>query len=247
MRIRSLFFLCAASCLPIASTCPASDPFPPPTIQAPSFTSRDVTGIKSGGAYQAAIHMQWTLTNSDSLPIREFVILRKKQSDSAFGILHHGIPDSVFNDYDVINPKDLPQDQLFGSPYTSIRYRIFAIDTFGRSGDTSAQDSALLTWTPTDVYPVDTLKENLFKWSTRSYQGGYISYMLLWGDAAEGLLWTSPKPPEPTYGTVSEDSFSVQLPSSLYPLPTGKYYYGVKVEFPGADVESIVIREFYAP
>ena len=207
----------------------------------------DVTGIKSGGAYQGAIHMQWTLTTSDSSPVKEFVILRKKQSDSAFGILHHGIPDSIFNDYDVINPKDLPQDQLFGSPYTSIRYRIFAIDTFGRSGDTSAQDSALLTWTPTDVYPVDTLKENLFKWSTRSYQGGYISYMLLWGDAAEGLLWTSPKPPEPTYGTVSEDSFSVQLPSSLYPLPTGKYYYGVKVEFPGADVESIVIREFYAP
>ena len=246
MRVRSIFFLCAASCLPIASTCPTSDPFPPPTIQAPSFTSMDVTGIKSGGAYQGAIHMQWTLTTSDSSPVKEFVILRKKQSDSAFGILHHGIPDSIFNDYDVIDPKDLPQDQLFGSPYTSIRYRIFAIDTFGRSGDTSAQDSALLTWTPTAVYPVDTLKENSIKWSTRAYQGGYFSYVLLWNDAS-GLLWTSPKPPEPTYGNATEDSFSVRLPTALYPLSPGKYYYGVKVEFPGVSIETIIIREFYAP
>jgi hypothetical protein len=206
----------------------------------------DVTGIKSGGAYQGAVHLQWAVANSDSFPVKEFVILRKKQSDSAFGVMHHGIPDSVSNDYDIIDPKDLPQEQLFGSPYTCIRYRIFAIDTFGRSGDTSAVDSILLTWTPMTVYPTDTLKENIFKWSTRGYQGGYFAYMILWNDTA-GLLWTSPKPSEPTYGSVTADSFSAQLPFALYPLNTGKYYYGVKVEIPGVTIETIIIREFYAP
>jgi hypothetical protein len=206
----------------------------------------EVTAIKSGGSYHGAVHMQWALTNSDSLPIKEFVILRKKQSDSAFGVMHHGIPDSVSDDYDIIDEKDLPQEQLFGNPYITIRYRIFSIDTLGRPGDTSVVDSILLTWTPTAVYPVDTLKDNIFKWWTRGYQGGYFAYMILWSDAS-GLLWTSPKPPEPTYGSVIEDTFSVRLPSPLYPLSPGKYYYGVKVEIPGVPIETITIREFYAP
>lgn len=247
MRVRSLVFLAAVSCLPIASTCPTSDPFLPPRLNAPSFTAMNVTGIKSGEVYQGAVHMQWVLTNAASFQVKEFVILRKKQSDSAYGVMHHGIPDNVSNDYDLIDPKDLPQNQLFGEPYACIRYRIFAIDTFGRSGDTSAVDSILLTWTPTLVYPADTLGKNLFKWSTRGYQGGYFSLMMVWCDSGDCLLWTSPKPSQPTYGSATEDTFSAELPSPLYPLAPGRYYYGVKIEFPGVTMATIVIREFYAP
>jgi hypothetical protein len=208
----------------------------------------EVTGIKRNGEYKAAVHIQWALGNTDSLPVKEFKILKKRPADSAFSEMNYGsgIPDSVFDNYDVIDAKDLPQEQLFGNPFTCVRYRIFSIDTLDRPGDTSVVDSILLTWTPTTVYPIDTLKDNIFRWWTRGYQGGYFSYMVLWSEA-NGLLWTSPKPPEPTYGTVIEDTFSVKLPSTLYPLNSGKYYYGVKVEIPGVTIETIIIREFYAP
>jgi hypothetical protein len=246
MRVRSLFFLCAASCLPIASTCPTSDPFPPPTIRAPSFTSMDVTGIKSGGAYQGAIHMQWTLTTSDSSPVKEFVILRKKTVRQRFWHIAPWDPRQHFQRlrrHRSQRPSSRPAfwKPVYINPLSYLRDR--HVRPVGRHLGARQRPSHL---DPTAVYPVDTLKENSIKWSTRAYQGGYFSYVLLWSDAS-GLLWTSPKPPEPTYGNATEDSFSVRLPTALYPLSPGKYYYGVKVEFPGVSIETIIIREFYAP
>ena len=245
MRLRSLALISAVSFLPIASTCPTADPFPPPQIIAPSFTLMEVTGVKSGGAYRAAVHMQWKLGTADSFPVKSFVVLKKASGDSAFGIMHYGIPDTVFDDYDIINAKDLPQYQLFGNPYSAVKYLVFAVDTLGRSGDTSAADSILLTWPPTLTYPLDTLNQNLFTWQTSGYQGGYYANMVLWGGA--GLVWSSPIPSSPRFGNVALDSFNVQLPSALYPLQTGQYYYGVVVTFPGVNIESIIIRGFYAP
>ena len=246
MRVRSLFLLCAVSCLPIASTCPTADPFPPPQIAAPSFTLMEVTGVKKGGDYQGAVHMQWKMGNVDTFPVKEFVILKKGPSDSAFGIMHFGIPDSVFDDYDVPITNELPPMQLFGSPFSCVKYRVFAVDTLGRSGDTSAVDSILLTWPPAITYPIDTLKQNVFKWTTQSYQGGYYASMMVWSDAS-GPVWSSPQPSEPTYGNATQDSFALQLPSALYPLGAGRYYMGVRAYFPGVNIQTIIIHDFYAP
>jgi hypothetical protein len=174
--------------------------------------------------------------------VSQFVILRKKQtSDSAFTILHYGIPDSQNLDWDVLNAADLPGQ----GTYTKILYRIFALDADGRSGDTSATDSAQLSWPPTIVFPVDTLIDGLFKWSTILYRGGYYSYLYLWSDSL-GLLWTSPQPSEPIYGHETPDSESIILPSPPAPLAPGKYYCGVKVEIPGANIQSMALRQFYA-
>lgn len=248
--LAKFLLLCGAIGLLVASACPTADPFPPPPMTAPSFTLIEATGTKYGGEYQCAVHLQWKLGNSDSLPVKEFTILKKSPSDSAFGVMHlgSGIPDSIFDVYDVPIISDLPHNQLGGSPFSCVKYRVFAVDSFGRSGDTSAIDSILLTWTPTLKYPPvnDTLDKNLFTWSTQGYQGGYFSYIMVWS-YEDGLLWTSPKPSVPSFGSVAEDSFSVQLPSAMYPLKPGKYSFGAKVEFPGVNITTIIIRDFYAP
>ncbi len=242
MRLRSTALLCTACALCLASTCPTPDPFPAEPIRAPSLTALELTGIKSGGIYQRAVHLQWKLLGKDSIPIAQFVILRKQMLDSSYSIMHYGIPDTQYDDWDVLDAGDFPDPGV----YAKIWYRVFALDLSGRSGDTSAADSIRLTWPPRITYPEDTLKNNLFQWSTVLYLGGYYSYLYLWEDA-RGLLWTSPRPEEPTYGHETPDSHTVTLLSPPGPLSPGKYFCGVKVEIPGARIQSMAIRQFYAP
>jgi hypothetical protein len=237
-----LTLLAAGSCLLMASSCPTSDPFPPPPLRAPVFTAIGITGIKISDAYRPAVRLQWDLRGKDSLPVSQYAILRKKQStDSAFFVMHYAIPDSVFEDYDVLLQNDVPAQGV----YSKIGYRIFAVDTMGRSGDTSAVDSIRLCWAPIAGYPTDTLKQNLFKWYTIQYMAGYFTYLYLWNET--GLCWTSPMPNEPSYGHETLDSFFVHLPDSLYPLATGDYWYGLKVEIPGENIQTLAIQEFHAP
>jgi hypothetical protein len=242
MRLRSWGLLCAVCCLCVASTCPTPDSYLPNPIRAPAFTSISITAIKSGGGYRQAARLQWELPGKDSLPVSQFVILRKKQiSDTAYTVLHYGIPDSQFLDWDILSPADWPGQ----GTYTKFWYRVFALDTQGQSGDTSAADSAQLSWPPTIVSPVDTLFNGLFKWSTILYRGGYYTYLYLWSDSL-GLLWTSPQPSEPIYGHETPDSQSIILPAPPAPLAPGKYYCGVKVLMPGENIQSMALRQFYA-
>ena len=179
----------------------------------------------------------------DSLPVDYFIILRKKQStDTAFNEAILNIPDSINEYWDRLYPIDFPDQGV----YTKMWYRIFAIDTQGRSGDTSATDSVTLSWPPRITEPVDTLRGGIFRWETVRYLGGYYTSLSIWSDL-EGLIWKSPKPLEPIYGHETPDSESLVLPSPPAPLPTGRYFCSVKVEIPGASIQSIAIRQFYAP
>ena len=107
-------------------------------------------------------------------------------------------------------------------------------------------DSVQLSWPPRIVSPADTLINGFFNWSTILYRGGYFAYLYLWSDSL-GFLWKSPQPPEPIYGHETPDSESLVLPSPPAPLAAGKYYCGVKVEIPGANIQSIALRQFYVP
>jgi hypothetical protein len=243
MRLRSTALLRTACCFCVASTCTSPDQFPPAPMRSPSFTSFEVTALKSGDAYRSAIRLQWELLGKDTLPVNQFVILRKKQiSDTAFSILHYEIPDTETTDWDILSAADLPGQ----GTYTKIWYRIFAVDSQGRSGDTSLADSVQLSWPPRITAPGDTLRDNLFKWSTILYLGGYYSGLSIWSDSL-GFIWKSPPPDEPTYGHETSDSESLVLPSPPAPLPPGKYFCGVKVYIPGANIQSMALRQFYAP
>ena len=243
MRLRLIALLGIGSCILLGASCPTSDPFPRPVVGAPSIAALEMTAIKISDAYRAAVHLYWNLPQGDAQAIREVVILRKKQGiDSAYDVFHYGIPDSVHDDYDVLNPKDFPTQGNF----TLVWYRMYAIDTLGRPGDTSAPDSLQLCWPPLPQSPLDTLRKNRFAWQTVRYLAGYFTYMFLWNDA-RGLIWASPKPSEPSYGHETADSFFVRLPDSLYPLTPGAYWYGAKVEIPGGNIQSLSVQQFYAP
>jgi hypothetical protein len=212
-------------------------------MNAPSFATIEVTALKWGGEYSTVVRFQWDMAGRDSLPVDHFIILRKKQSsDTAFneGILD--IPDSVSEYWDKLIPSDFPRQ----GTYTNIWYRIFAVDTQGRSGDTSAPDSVQLSWPPSITAPVDTLRNGLFKWSTVLYLGGYYTSLYLWSDSL-GFLWKSLPPAEPTYGHETADSQFLVLPSPPAPLAAGRYFCGVKVEIPGANIQSMALRQFYVP
>lgn len=212
-------------------------------MNAPSFTDIEVTAIKWGDTYRGSIHFQWNMPGRDSLPVDHFVILRKKESlDTSFNEGIIDIPDSASECWDKLDPGDLPDQGV----YSKIWYRIFAVDTQGRPGDTSAADSIQLSWPPRITAPVDTLRGGLFKWTTIRYLGGYYTGLSLWSDSL-GLIWKGPKPSEPIYGHETADSESLVLPSPPAPLAPGKYYCSVKVEIPGANIQSIALRQFYAP
>jgi hypothetical protein len=168
--------------------------------------------------------------------------LGKKSSDSAFTVVRYGIPDTVTECYDILAPEDFPSQ----GDYAKRWYRIFAIDSSGRPGDTSAPDSIRICWPPRPSSSGDTLRQNSFKWYTIQYMAGYFTYLFLWSHS-RGLIWTSPRPSEPSYGHETLDSFYVSLPSSLYPLERGAYSYGLKVEMPGENIQSLAVQEFYAP
>jgi hypothetical protein len=243
MRIRALAPLAVGCWLLLGSACPTSDPFPRPPVSPPAISSLEITAIKTSDAYRAAVHIRWTLPQTDSSAIRELIILRKKQiSDTVYGVFHYGIPDTIRDDYDVLDPQDFPGQGV----YLKLWYRMFAIDTLGRPGDTSPPDSIRLCWTPRPGTPLDTLLKNQFKWYTIQYLAGYFTYMFLWSDT-RGLIWTSPRSSEPSYGHETADSFFVRLPDSLYPLARGLYWYGAKIEFPGENIQTVAIQQFHAP
>ncbi len=243
MRLRSMALLGTACCLCIASTCPAPDPFPPPPLGAPSITGLVLIGEQWNDDYQPTIHITWDFSGKDSLPVEKFIVLRKRQLfDSSFEVLPPDIPDSQYEDWDKISATDFPVQGI----YTKIWYRIFAVDTQGRSGDTSAVDSVQLSWPPRITAPVDTLRNGLFTWSTILYLGGYYTSLSLWSDS-RGLLWNSRPPDEPIYGHETPDSEALILPSPPAPLARGRYFCGVKVQIPGANIQSLAIRQFYVP
>jgi len=245
MRIRALAPLAVGCWLLLGSACPTSDPFPPPLLHAPAFTRFTIEGIKLAApdGYTAAIHLQWAPAAGDSIPVTEYKILRKKQkTDTVFSLFHETIPDSVHDDYDILRPADFPNQ----GQYTVIWYRIFVVDSLGRSGDTSAPDSIRLCWPPRPGQPLDTLRQNRFTWYTIQYLAGYFTYMFLWCEK-RGLVWSSPKPSEPSYGHETADSFFVRIPDSLYPLARGLYWYGAKIEFPGENIQTVAIQQFHAP
>jgi hypothetical protein len=224
-------------------TCPSPEPFPPPSLSAPVFLKMEVAAFKFD-TYRPAIHLQWRAPSHDSLGIKEFVILKKTQSDSGFSVLVRSIPDSISNFYEAADNVGFPS-----SDYKAVTYRIFAIDTIGRAGDTSAADSVVLVWPPQPVQPkdFDTLAgEDSLVWSVSNVQAGFFTYLFIYNDSL-GLVWKSPKPLTPSFLTDGQTGiFGVVLPQVLLPLTSGVYSWAVKIEAPAKNAESMAMRRFYA-
>jgi len=242
MGIAEVCTACSMFALFLGSSCPSPEPFPVPPLQAPSFTSATLT-VARFDTYRPAVHLAWSSPHNDSLAVREFVILQRSQDSAGFSVLVRSIPDTVTGFYDNIDRFTFPQHWDF---YT-LEYRIFAIDSLGRAGDTSAIESLSVAWPPTLLWPAttDSVRPDSLAWTVFGVEFGYFSYVYLYSDTG-GLIWKSPRPDTPTYSSHDNPDHYVQrLPGSL-PLPSGQnYFWAVNVEIPTGQAWSIAVGRFY--
>ena len=242
MRIIKFFAACFISCVLLGSSCPSPESFPRPPLSAPVFSNAECIAAKFD-TYRPAVHLTWKVSDGDSLSVREFVILQKSMDSSVFSVLVRSIPDSVTGYYDNLDRIAFPQAWDF----TTLQYRIYAIDTLGRPGDTSAIDSVVLAWPPTLLWPAekDTVRPDSLAWSVFGVMNGYFSSVYLYSDTA-GLIWKSPLPDTPTYSDHDKtDHFMIPLPQSLS-IPAGSTcFWAAKVEIPTGQASAIAVGRFY--
>jgi hypothetical protein len=244
MRVVKLLSLCCCSLILLGSSCPSPVSFPPPPLSAPTFLTTELTAAKFD-TYRPAVHLTWKPPHTDSLSIREFVILQKSIDSSVFSILVRSIPDSITAYDDNLDRIAFP----VAWDVSTMQYRIFAIDTLGRSGDTSAIDSIALAWPPTPLWPPDrdSVRPDTLAWSVFGVEMGYYTYVSLYSNST-GLVWKSPRPDTPTYSNHDKtDHFTVPVPSSLSLSSGTTYFWAVKVDMPTGPAYSLAISRFYVP
>lgn len=240
------------SCLLLlAVSCPNEFTPLPPSLKAPKLATMELSAVRTGSGaalqYHPAVRITWTAPDQDSVRVQYYSLLRSAVSgtDTAFTVVTHSIPAGVTETYDridrIIPPKELHQKRIF--------YRIVAIDSLDRPGDTSAVDTFVLAHPAQLTSPRDTLFINLFRWTVAKVPAGYREQMTLWGD--NGAVWESPLPLTPTYGSTEwYITNQVSLPDHLWPLPSGSvYYFSVRViEESPLPTQSIAISEpLYVP
>ncbi len=242
---------CFACLLFLAGACPSEFKPLPPTLNAPAITNLELTAVRSGTGgtlqYHPAIHIRWTPPDQDSVRVQSYTLLRSaiSGSDTSFTVATHSIPAGVHEVYDriddILPPKELDHKFIF--------YKIAALDTLDRPGDTSLVDTFALGHPPSLEIPHDTLRTNFFRWIVAKIPAGYRTHMILWGD--NGPIWKSPLPQSPTYGSTEwYIAHEVTMPDSVWPLPSSLYYFGARViEESGAlTTQSIMISEpIYVP
>jgi hypothetical protein len=242
MTMVKLWAACFLACFLLGLSCPTPESFPPPPLSAPVFSGDTLIAAKFD-TYRPSVHLTWKEPRSDSLSIREFVILQNSSDSGGFSILVRSIPDTITEFYDNLDRIVFPQPWDF----RTIKYRIFAIDTLGRSGDTSGIDSVALAWPPVLLRPADndSVLPDSLAWSVSGVMSGFFTYVYLYSDDS-GLVWKSPRPDTPIYSNHDKtDFFATALPPSLSLTRGASYYWAVKVEIPTGSASSLAISRFY--
>ena len=209
----------------------------PPPLSPPEITAIDLTEARLSGSWREAIHLQWEAPSTDSIAIRSYTIIRRTDNDSSFDVFSRsqGIPSSIDTFNDDIKPIGFPD-----ADYFSVRYRIFAVDSLGRSGDTSAVCSLYLARQP--VIDTIDLAKSSFRWFSQFIQGSVETYIKIW-NASGAAVFSSPRQEEfgswdyPVY-------FSATLPDSLSPFSPGTWYYAIYLFAMTAEHQSIKVDSF---
>jgi hypothetical protein len=212
----------------------------PPLLTSPAITSLNLTEAKISGAWREAARITWAPPQSDPAAVGSFTLLRKTADDSLFDPFTRSqrIPDSIISFTDDMTPIGFPTDAFF-----VVRYRIFATDTLGRAGDTSAPDSLFLTPQP----KLDTLDMTnwCFRWHSRNIQGSVASSIKIWNGAAT-VAWRSATAED--FGSADYPLyFDACLPDSLKPLAAGTWYYALYLEAMGPAHQSLKVGSFNVP
>ncbi|MBN2037339.1 MAG: hypothetical protein JW768_11400 [Chitinispirillaceae bacterium] len=238
MRSLIVLFLPASGIIiTVVCMCQPFDPITPPRLSAPEATVIRLSEARLFSSYREAIHLEWEPPVNDSAGIRSYSIIRKTSSDSVFDLFtrSQGIPPSIDSFNDDIKPIGFPNEG-----FTLVEYRIFAIDTLGRSGDTSAICSLFLVRQP-QLDTID-LPRSSFRWHSRFIQGSIATYLHLWNRDGS-VTWSSPR--QEDFGSWDYPLyFSATVADSLLPLTAGSWYYAIYLFAMGNDRQSLKVDSF---
>ncbi|MBN1128265.1 MAG: fibronectin type III domain-containing protein [Chitinispirillaceae bacterium] len=204
---------------------------------APVIVEVSISEARLFESWREAIRLQWSPPSNDSIGIMYYTLIRKTDNDSVFDIFANSrlIPDSLSTFFDDLQSIGFPEDS-----YLLVQYRIFAIDSLGRSGDTSTACSLYLARQPT-IDTIDTGR-SVFRWRTQFIQGSVATFLKLWnGDGT--VSFSSPQQEE--FGSWDYPVlFSAKLPDSLSPVPPGRWYCAIYLYAMGIERQSLKVDSF---
>ena len=238
---------CIAAFILMGAACPTYiAPLPPP-LKAPVFTNKKVTWCHQVGTFREVIDLTWQKPSTDSIGISQYTLLRKAGNETAYSLVMREIPDSITNYQDPIENFGFPTPAS-ESQFKMVWYRIFTVDTLGRSGDTSVPCSLTLAIQPILIQPLDTLNTNQFSWQVWGYMimGSYTT-TFAFADSTR-ILWEAPATAESFLGESGHDDLQQALPDSLWPLARGRYFWSVKLDITGGNnPQSIIVGSCDVP
>lgn len=244
--IPAIACFCASGVL-MGLTCPSPEPPFPHTLESPAIDSMALGwSIDQQGGFHPSVCLKWVPPPAETISISSFVVLRKRVGlDAQFSVNLQSIP------ADTTVVRISIEDILSQTGADSAVYRVYAIDSLGRPGDTSATWTLLLSTPPTLEYPPFSgyLDSLFFRWSVsfHSYSSGFLTYMAIVN--AGGYFWQSPVPAYPALlGEAGTWDSTITAPVTL---PAGGYHWIVLVDdyFPVANtfMGSIGVQPFYVP
>ncbi len=219
--IISIFCCGLLSCVPMSPVLPAVLPGPVLEVRGMEAVADPIEGFRE------AVHLRWTAPEkTDHGSPRSYTLIRKASTDSAYDVFtgSRSIPS------DTLNFSDRLTDFTSSSEgFDSIFYRIFAVDSMGRSGDTS--EPCVFVLAPSPSFSSFDCYAGCVEWESW-IRGGVFSWCTVWHETGP-WNWTSERM-EDFPETDKPARFAACLPDSLSPLPKGRWYCGLFIRIHGS-------------
>jgi hypothetical protein len=197
----ALFTIVWLSCLPV-------DPLPVRLSGKPVLQFVEMAPVADPvDGYRESVHLRWTFDRSDNDFLNSFTLLRKLSTDSAFDVFAGSrlIPADTADFFDELELYVYPR-----SGADPVLYRLYTVDTLGRSGDTS--EICTVSLAPQPVFTAYDVSARRITWESWIH-GSVSSWCAVWHDE-DGLLWTSPHMVDFPF-TDKPAVFSADLPDSI--------------------------------
>ncbi|MBN1308211.1 MAG: hypothetical protein JXA18_09865 [Chitinispirillaceae bacterium] len=204
------------NCLPVDSPLPQK-------LEKPILDFNGMAAVRDPvDGYHEAVHLSWTFTRTEETPVQSFTLLRKFPSDSFFDVFAGSrlIPADTTHFYDELAQHPFPADG-----FDSVSYRLCAVDTLGRTGDTSAVCAVILA--PQAKFVNYDTVSGCLQWESW-IRGGIFSWCTVWREA-DKQEWTS-RLQDAFPQTDQPGRFSACFPDSLQPPAPGRWYYALFVK-----------------
>lgn len=231
LSVVALLVLYFCSCFPV-------DPRPERLSGSPELTCGGMVPVADPvDGYRESIQLSWTFDTDEDQALHSFTLLRKLAGDSVFDVFPRSreIPVDTSHFFDELENQVFPRSGI-----DSVKYRILAVDSFGRTSDTSSVCTFLLA--PRPVFTSFDASARCLAWESW-IRGGSTSWCVVWSDDAD-RSWTSPRRDEFPF-TDEPARFSACLPDSLGMLREERWYYALYLR--ANEAYSLTIGELDAP